>query len=359
MKILQVAGEYYDTAGRGIGGYVYNLSRNLAHMGHKVDVAAYVRGNIRAHLKDVKIFNIPTSQIPLWRMLRWGFEAHVQLGHIVKDYDIIHVHMPSCFGYPAFAKGSQHLVATAHTTCLDLATPKWFRLYNMLEDQLSYRHADHIMAVSKSVSRELEKIGVSSSKIIQVPVGVDLDKFFPNWETEGVTNMPDKEDEALELLYVGTVNRRKGVEYFLEAMSLLPEEIKKNVHATIVGTGPLLSYCRSKYSHLSNTSFCGYVPDALLPSFYRDSDVFVYPSLYEGLPTVVLEAMASGLPVISTNIASIAEVVKPDSGILVNPKDIKAIAQGIAFMFNNVDSRRKMAKKAALRSKKYDWRQEA
>lgn len=228
-----------------------------------------------------------------------------------------------------------------------------------MEDKLSYRQAGCIIAVSKAIVNELVKIGVDPIRITSIPVGVDTEKFRPSGMHKGTefSSNYNGEDSSLILLYVGTINRRKGVEYLLESVSLLPEILRKRVAVKIVGAGPLLSYYKNKYSHMQNIQFCGYVSDDLLPSIYGSADIFVYPSLYEGLPTVVLEAMASGLPIIATNIPSIAEVVKSDFGILVKPKSPQAIAQAIAFMARNASIREEMAKKALFYSKKYDWRQ--
>jgi glycosyltransferase involved in cell wall biosynthesis len=363
LKILQVAGEYYDTVGRGIGGYVYHLSKNLAIIGHKVDVIAYIRGDIRAHAPDVKICDVPMSKIPLWRMSRWGFEAYAKVSRVAENYDVIHAHMPSSCGYPVFHRFRVPLVVTAHTTCFDPTYPQWLRPYYFLEDKLSYRQASCIIAVSKAIVNELVKAGVDPIRIGSIPVGVDTEKFRPSGIHKGTDFFASyngaraREGNSLVLLCVGTINRRKGVEYLLKSISLLPEIMRKRVEVKIVGAGPLLSYYKNKYSHIQSIQFYGYVSDDLLPLIYSSADIFVYPSLYEGLPTVVLEAMASGLPVIATNIPSIAEVVKSDFGILVKPKSPHAIAQAIAFMARNASIREEMAKRALFYSKKYDWRQ--
>lgn len=357
MRILQIAGEYYDTVGRGIGSYTHNLSKHLITLGHSVDVIAYVRGEFRANTQDMKIYNVPLSIVPLWRMSKWGFEASAKLSHIVENYDLVNAQMPSSFGYPIFHRSGLPLVVTAHTTYCDPSAARWLKPYAFVIDKLSYRQADHIIAVSKTVREELIEIGVDPAKIEHIPVGVDLKRFYPSGgnEKEKISASLHSNSNSVKLLYVGTINERKGVKYMLEAVRLLPEGVKQHVSVGVIGVGPLLPRYRKIYSSLGNITFYGFVSDTLLPLFYRSADVFVFPSLYEGLPTVVLEAMASGLPIIATNIPSLAEVVNPDFGILVKPRNPRELVRALTFLVKHSKTREEMARNAVTYAKKYDW----
>ena len=100
--------------------------------------------------------------------------------------------------------------------------------------------------------------------------------------------------------------------------------------------------------------FTGYVPDEELSLFYRAADVFVYPSLYEGFGLPVLEAMAAGCPVVTSNASSLKEVAG-DAGILVDPHSIEDIGQAILDVVCQRELREDLIKKGLIRAKEFSW----
>jgi glycosyltransferase involved in cell wall biosynthesis len=100
--------------------------------------------------------------------------------------------------------------------------------------------------------------------------------------------------------------------------------------------------------------FTGFVDDEDLPDLYRGAQLFVFPSLYEGFGLPILEAMASGVPVITSNVASMPEVAG-DAAILIDPHDPKAIAEGIARILAEDRLRQDMIQKGLARARRFTW----
>nr|WP_236642342.1 glycosyltransferase [Salinigranum halophilum] len=137
------------------------------------------------------------------------------------------------------------------------------------------------------------------------------------------------------LLYVGPLSERKGIKYLLTAMDDILEQYSE-VGLIIVGGGDKrhLQNLAKNLGIESHIRFDGFVSEKLLPEYYRAADIFVFPSLLEGFGMVLVEAMASGLPVISTTSSAIPEVVG-DAGILVSPKSSAEIAEAVETLILN------------------------
>ncbi|HEX5192364.1 MAG TPA: glycosyltransferase [Solirubrobacteraceae bacterium] len=145
----------------------------------------------------------------------------------------------------------------------------------------------------------------------------------------------DAQATPLNLLNVGRMVRLKGQSVLLEAVALLRQR-GVAVHLTIVGDGPLWSDLHERVERLqlgTSVSFAGYVGQDEIGEFYAAADVFCLPSFREGLPVVLMEAMASGLPVIASGIMGIPELVEPGhSGLLVAPGRADLLADAVAAL---------------------------
>jgi glycosyltransferase involved in cell wall biosynthesis len=137
------------------------------------------------------------------------------------------------------------------------------------------------------------------------------------------------------MLLVGIPTPRKGIPYLLEVLSKIRAR-RQDFHLNIVGEGPN----RHEYEELtaklglqSMITFHGRQPEIV--SFMRECDFFVLPSLYENFGVVYIEAMACGKPVIATNAGGPKEIVNDEVGILVPPKDVKALEKAIEYMLDN------------------------
>lgn len=211
---------------------------------------------------------------------------------------------------------------------------------------LTYPH--RIIAVSKA-SREFIK-RFTRVPVRIVPNGINIERF----------DIPVSKEEAKELLnldgkvvlYVGRLEPRKGVGTLISAM--------KDVDGTLLvaGSGSMLPVLRNKAKLLgisNRVKFLGTVSYSILPLYYRASDVFVLPSLSEAFGIVLLEAMASGTPVVGTKVGGIPEIVD-GCGMLVPPGNARALSSAINEILNNQNLERKLGKLGKRRVERvYDW----
>ncbi|RDV84839.1 glycosyltransferase family 4 protein [Ammonifex thiophilus] len=207
------------------------------------------------------------------------------------------------------------------------------------------RRTFKVIAVSQALRAELvTKFHLPSEKVVVIPNGIDLTPFtlgvlFPTILRE----LPLPAGVPL----LGTVARlvpQKGLPCLLEALALLPAELRPGW--LIVGDGPLRQELEDKaralgLSHL--VVFAGYRPPEEIPSILKVIDIFVLPSLSEGLPLALLEAMAAGKPVVATAVGGIPEVVQEGrTGYLVPPGDAQALARALLSLLESPDRAREM-----------------
>lgn len=220
-------------------------------------------------------------------------------------------------------------------------------LYRPLHSLLEFRAylSSTLVNVPSDASRRIvERYGLSRSRIRVTPWGVDPKRFKPTQSDDLPGN---------RLLYVGPHEPRKGLEYLLKAVALLRRE-GVVVHLRTVGKGsqvPHLERLARELGISDAIEFLGYVEDpddVKLPRLYSQADVFVLPSMREGFGLVLAEAMASGLPVVASDISAIPEVVG-DAGILVPPGNVEALARVLWMLTEDSTKRRELGKKARAR----------
>ncbi|NHC42867.1 glycosyltransferase [Bacillus sp. MM2020_1] len=158
-------------------------------------------------------------------------------------------------------------------------------------------------------------------------------------EKEIDTSIKNINKDSIKLLYVGYLRHEKGLPYLLEAVEILRRDNIK-VYLTIIGEGDILEELKEKVTDLKIEQFVnfkGYVPlGQSLFNEYKQHDIFVLPSISEGTPRVLLEAMCKGLAVIATNTGGIPYTVKNEyNGILVEKKDSKELSQAILKIVND------------------------
>lgn len=205
--------------------------------------------------------------------------------------------------------------------------------------------ADRILAPSDYVRDTLIEAGAAPQRIELLPYGVDCERFRPDPEAG-----ESRRAGPLQLLFVGQIGQRKGLRYLLEAMRRLPRE---DFELTLVGglaaPAAALAPYRGLYRHLPNQPYHG------IHEVFRQADVFVYPSLHEGSALAVYEALASGLPVVTTH--NSGTVVRDgEEGLLVPIRDAGALAGALARLRAEQGLRREMAIAARRRAETYTWR---
>ncbi len=214
------------------------------------------------------------------------------------------------------------------------------------------------IVVSQSMKREFVRhYGDATKDIIVIPNGVDLQKFNPANRILCRNRVRQKHGISsgdFTLMFAGSYWERKGLRYVIEALSLVP---RPDVKLLIVGSGDEKYYGRLAElkqvrkrivfaSHRNN-----------LGEYYAASDVFVFPTIYEPFGLVIIEAMASGLPVITSRVAGAADVIIDGvNGLLItDPGDIKDLAAKIKLLLSNADLRKAIGERARETAEELSW----
>jgi glycosyltransferase involved in cell wall biosynthesis len=224
-------------------------------------------------------------------------------------------------------------------------------LYALLS-RMTLSRSDCILALNNKAKQELVFIGVPENKITILPIGIDINKF-------SFTPFAKKDSKNIELLALGYLHKRKGTELVIKALQL----VKKNcpsVHLTIIGDGPQrteLENLASKLDLKKNITFAGFVNYEQLVKYYQKSHILVSMSRAESWGQVYIDAMACGLPIItSKNDGSNEIVVDGKFGYLVDKEDYKALADKTLHLINNFDLMAKLGRCARQEvENKYDW----
>jgi glycosyltransferase involved in cell wall biosynthesis len=219
------------------------------------------------------------------------------------------------------------------------AAPSW---RSELEDE-EIALADIVLCGSRFCGRTLEEEGVSGSKLAVVEYGADTARFSPQFE-------PRPDDGSVRLLFVGTLALRKGFHYLLEAARGLAP-----LGVTLTAVGAPRVRAEALARHGGVLQLMGHRLHADMPEVYRQHDIYVFPSLVEGSSLSIYEALASGLPVVTTpNAGSI--VRDGIEGIIVPPRDVDALTAAIERLARDRDLRIAMGRAARERAVSYgDW----
>ena len=340
----------------GIGTYVRNLLRHLGRQDrtteyvvlcHEADqqLVPQLGDNFRAVLESSPgyslqeqltiPFDLRRARVDLFHAPHYVLPPLTPCRAVVTIHDCIHLrfpqYLPSRLGY-TYARGS-----------LWVATHR----------------SSRIMTVSEASKRDiLSYFHVPESKIDVIPNAID-ERF---WE------MPDADEiervrERYQLgnrfvLYAGNIKPHKNIERLIEAFDMLRKQGFDDVRLLIIGDQV------SKYATLrravhrcklhKHVRFLGFVPDKTLAVLYRLAAVFVFPSLYEGFGLPPLEAMASGTPVITSNVSSLPEVVG-DAAVLIDPYDPVAIAGAMQRVLDDAALRQNLRARGLARARHFSW----
>jgi len=200
--------------------------------------------------------------------------------------------------------------------------------------------ANFILAPSEFVRSSLIEASVPANRIVLLPYGVDIDAIKPRERLA---------TEPCRLLFVGLVSQRKGIQYLLECARRL--NLKKDelwIVGGIVGSEARLAPYRMHFTHFTQVS------KSAVPKFYSASDVGVFPSLLEGSSLAIYEAMAAGLPIVTTpNSGSI--VRDGIDGFIVPIRDVNTLAERIQLLRRDPCLRREMGRNARKQVESYSW----
>ncbi len=282
------------------------------------------------------------------------------------EADVYETHTASGHGIAkAFQKkmGAKPLILTIHGVLADefqkafKGTPgtlrmklsKLFMLHLIKQEEETAKKATLIVTVSiYSLLKIVQLYHIDKDKIRVIPNGVDVERFKPlNLSGEEMNDVKKRmglRDDEKCILYVGNLIPRKGLHLLIDAVKHVSKEMKE-VKVVIVGRGPLknslIKYAGDK-GVIKHFNFLGSVEDEILPKIYNCSDIVVLPSLQEGQGISLLEAQASGKPVIACKVGGIPEIVQHErTGILIEPNHLE-LARAIEKLLSDEHLREKM-----------------
>ena len=336
MRIL-----YVTTVGVTMS-FFENYIKTLEADGHEVSIACNNSGGDLPefyHTNGNKHYNLSGSRNPF---STGNVKAIKEIKKIVENekYDIVHCHTPIAAACCRIAcrkarKNGTKVIYTAHGFHFYKGAPlkNWLIFYPI--ERICARFTDVLITINKE-DYELAKKKFKARCVECVPgVGIDVKKFA---ECEVDVSKKRQElgipNDAYLLLSVGELNQNKNHQSVIKAIAAVKSE---KIHYMIAGQGGLKEDLLSLAKELGiaeRLHLLGYRND--VNELYKTADLYVHPSFREGLPTSVIEAMASGKPIICTDIRGSAEVVKNGyNGILVKPNDIEAIKNAIIELKNS------------------------
>ncbi len=350
----------------GVGEVVYNLVVQMAKKGHEVYVFTTTNDKCDSCSRygNVSIIRYKSSFTVN--------QSHVALKHLTAPFfsdiglDIVHSHtggLPAPLGGAIYAKRKGiPFVLTHHAEWIGGSGT--FRrkfgvfLYNNLICDWLLSRSDINIAPSKSFVERSENLRNYRNTITIIPNGLNLQEFqIPRsrGECRVILDLPP---ERKILLYMGALYPHKGVRVLIEAMVHIAKQHPDTL-LLVGGEGAIedeLKWLTGDLSLQNNVKFLGFVTGKFRALYYNAADIFVLPSLRESFGIVNLEAMASGLPVVSSNVGGVPDVVRDDvNGLLAAPGDPEDLAGKILCLCDSEQLRDRLGRTGKTLSKEYSW----
>ncbi len=359
MKIAQLSPYFYPHLG-GVESHVLELSKHLIDLGHEVFV---VTTQLEGTDPEGIVEGVPVKRVePLTIFLSTPIVPGVRDVLSKEEYDILHSHSPpplmSFFGVRSAKKKDVPFILTYHC---DLEIPHTYgpfivNLYQRTFGTYTVSRADKIVTTTPSYGATSKAVWHREADII--PNAVDEERFHPSNDGSKVREKLGLEDETL-ITYVGRIVYHKGLEYFVRAAKYLEEE---NVQFLLIGTGDFrteLENIIEREGIEDKVMFAGRVSNEELPNYYAATDIFVLPSVsrLEAFGIVALEAMASCVPVIVSDIPGVRDVIDEGKhGLLTEPMNSEDLAGKIRTLIENPDMADRMGKNGRKRvEEKFTW----
>lgn len=352
MRILRVT-RAYPPVWAGSANHVVGLSRQQVRAGHRVWI-------LQPHLPDssddsmltrVRVYLPGALKRSIYRskaaIAMFNLRASSLVRRIHRDHgiEIIHVHGDVL---DAFLQGRMArrcrtpLVQTVHGGL----SRRW--VYRRSAPRL-LRHVTRFIAVAQSVAADLVLMGIREDRIAVVGSGIDTSRF---------SNLPRA--TSPRVVSIGRLHPVKGYQYLVEAVRLLARS-GLTPPVTIVGDGPQRESLTHFAGDLTNVHFTGALPHARIPEILSTATLFVLSSVdldaqAEGTPTALIEAMAAGLPIVTTDAGGVPELIRHGiNGLVVEQRSASALAAAIGQLLGQEATRRQMGDRNRARASEKDW----
>jgi glycosyltransferase involved in cell wall biosynthesis len=340
----------------GIGTYIRNLLRHLARLDQDTDFVLLCRPDDASHLGSLG----PNFRAVPERSGSYSVSEQLTIPFALRREGVSLFHAPH-YVLPALV-GCRSVV-TIHD-CIHLMFPQYLPrrgalTYARTSISIAARRSTRVLTVSESSKRDILRfVDVPPDKIDVIYNAYD-ERFGIEPAEEDVGRVRERyqlHDEFV--LYAGNVKPHKNLERLIEAFHLVRNRGLDHLKLVLIGDeiSRYAALRRAVHQHQLHkyVRFLGYLPEETLAVMYRLAGVFVFPSLYEGFGLPPLEAMASGTPVVTSNVSSLPEVAG-DAALLVDPYSPDSIADGIFAILTDEGIRLDLRAKGLVRARQFSW----
>ncbi len=355
MKIALVSPYDWAVPG-GVNRHVFNLSQHFLRRGHEVTVVAPASKRSEEeppylHVIGHSAIGLPASGSVANVSLSYNLSSRVKKLLAREQFDVVHIHEPFVpllpFQFVRFSEATN--VATFHA-----ARDAGSRVYAYAQFILQqWWHRIHgRIAHSQAALDLIGKYFDDDFRII--PSGIDYARFAE--ETPPIRSLMDAKRN---IVFVGRQEQRKGLPYLIEAFAKLKAEMPDTRLIVVGPDGGIRPACERfiEQNNVQDVIFTDLVAEEDLPRYYRSGDVFCAPNTgHESLGLILLEAMASGVPIVASRIPGFAAVVKDgEHGLLVPPRDSDALCEALKRLLSDAGMREAMGRAAALHARSWSW----
>jgi phosphatidylinositol alpha-mannosyltransferase len=354
MRIGLVSPYDFATAG-GVNDHVRHLARQLRRLGHEARIFA-PSSRADVDFDTARFYRIGSPiAIPVndsVARITLSFHLADQVAAIVEKehFDVLHFHEPLM---PALPMTMLRMSRTANVGTFHAFARSNIGYYygrRWLEPYLSY--LDRGIAVSEPARAFVHRY-FPDFPLRVIPNGIDVNAFRP-----GLAPIRHLRDDNVNILFVGRLEKRKGLGDLLRAYEFMNLRVPKS-RLIVVGDGPLRGQVESYISRnrLPNVVMAGYVPDTVLPRYYCSADIFCAPATgAESFGIVLLEALASGLPVVATEVEGYMSVLEPGrDSLTVQPKGWAELGSALIILARDAELRRRMGEYGREKASRFGW----
>jgi len=304
----------------------------------------------------IPVFKVPSIPIPFYKEYRFAMPSFAKIKKQLDEFkpDIIHIHSQDLLGVMAIMYARQNgipVVTTYHTDYIFVI--RFYKRY-FLEKlawqviKFNYKNCHLIFCPSKFVVNTLKTRKITNTALLNH--GVDTNVFNPQKASKKLREKLQADGKKL-VLYAGRIVWEKGLKTLADAYKIL--EDRKDILFVIAGKG---SAKKELQKLMPKARFIGHLDAKTLSEIYASSDIFVFPSLTETFGLAILEAMASGLPVIGADVGCNRELIENNfNGILFSPRSPHKLAKAIVNLATNDELRQNLSQKAAESGKQKPW----
>ncbi len=350
----------------GIERYIAEIAERLSIDSNKIYLFV---AESEIEIPNVTIIKISVPKYPKWLAILWfAFVTYISIPSIKKklSIDVVVSNGSATFSPDIVVAHSVHMDSIVKTNAINYAESKNILVYlrgllrfiwpsnlviNFIE-LIAYKKAKSIIAVSSGVKKELiKRFLLDALKITSISNGVDTNKFHPDASArKEIRDTYKISYDKKIILFVGHEFKRKGLDYIIQAIPLINN---KEAVLLVVGNDSIDSYKKlaSSINIKDRVIFTGPIKKDI-EKIYAASDIFVFPTTYEAFALVTLEAMSSGLPVITTEVNGTEELIENGKNGFFIERNSRDIADKLNLGFDKLPSLSEYARKTSL---DFDW----